>query len=153
MACGHGGEVLRRRREPPGRERPHGSVPLGEKEGEETCHGDGMSARPQDFALPSSFAGRCPGRATPARVFLLLLFLVDIQEATWHLMSATCLSVTREMKEGCNGICTRSDFGHIIAGDWKSKTEDRADCFDSDYLEILWLAVPGSVRPTAASTR
>uniref|UniRef100_A0A8R7QEE5 Uncharacterized protein n=1 Tax=Triticum urartu TaxID=4572 RepID=A0A8R7QEE5_TRIUA len=41
------------------------------------------------------------------RVFLLLLFLVDIQEATWHLMSATCLSVTREMKEGCNGICTR----------------------------------------------
>ena len=41
------------------------------------------------------------------RVFLLLLFLGDIQEATWHLMSATCLSVTREMKEGCNGICTR----------------------------------------------
>uniref|UniRef100_A0A8R7QDH2 Uncharacterized protein n=2 Tax=Triticum urartu TaxID=4572 RepID=A0A8R7QDH2_TRIUA len=87
------------------------------------------------------------------RVFLLLLFLVDIQEATWHLMSATCLSVTREMKEGCNGICTRSDFGHIISGDWKSETEDKADCFDSDYLEILWLAVPGSVRPTAASTR
>ncbi|XBJ15275.1 hypothetical protein VPH35_007197 [Triticum aestivum] len=67
IACGHRGEVLRRRRETPGRERPHGSVPVGEKEGEETGHGDGMSARPQDFALSSSFAGRGPGRATPAR--------------------------------------------------------------------------------------
>ncbi|XP_037430383.1 uncharacterized protein LOC119296076 isoform X2 [Triticum dicoccoides] len=26
---------------------------------------------------------------------------------TSHLMSIGCLSVTREMKEGCNGICTR----------------------------------------------
>uniref|UniRef100_A0A8R7R0L5 Uncharacterized protein n=1 Tax=Triticum urartu TaxID=4572 RepID=A0A8R7R0L5_TRIUA len=43
----------------------------------------------------------------PARVFLLLLFLVDIQEATWHLMSTACLLVTSEMKEGCNGICIR----------------------------------------------
>ncbi|XP_044422372.1 uncharacterized protein [Triticum aestivum] len=44
----------------------------------------------------------------PARVFLLLLFLVDIQEATWHLMSTSCLLVTSEMKEGCNGIWIRS---------------------------------------------
>uniref|UniRef100_A0A8R7Q4I9 Uncharacterized protein n=1 Tax=Triticum urartu TaxID=4572 RepID=A0A8R7Q4I9_TRIUA len=28
-ACGHGGEVLRRRLEPPGRGRPDGSVPVG----------------------------------------------------------------------------------------------------------------------------
>ena len=46
----------------------------------------------------------------PARVFLLLLFLVDIQEATWHLMSTACLLVTSEMKEGCNGICIRHLF-------------------------------------------
>uniref|UniRef100_A0A8R7U7E6 Uncharacterized protein n=2 Tax=Triticum urartu TaxID=4572 RepID=A0A8R7U7E6_TRIUA len=44
------------------------------------------------------------------RVFLLLLFLVDIQEATWHLMSTACLLVTSEMKEGCNGICIRHLF-------------------------------------------
>ncbi|XP_044441299.1 uncharacterized protein [Aegilops tauschii subsp. strangulata] len=46
----------------------------------------------------------------PARVFLLLLFLVDIQEATWHLMSTACFLVTSEMKEGCNGICIRHLF-------------------------------------------
>ncbi|XP_048542360.1 uncharacterized protein LOC125521344 isoform X2 [Triticum urartu] len=34
-----------------------------------------------------------------------------------------------------------------VSGDWKSETDDRAYCFGYEWLEILWLDVPGAVRP------
>ncbi|EMS58387.1 hypothetical protein TRIUR3_26797 [Triticum urartu] len=38
-------------------------------------------------------------------------------------------------------------LAHTVFGDWKSETDDRAYCFGYRWLEILWLDVPGAVRP------
>ncbi|XP_044349591.1 uncharacterized protein [Triticum aestivum] len=34
-----------------------------------------------------------------------------------------------------------------VSVDWKSETEDRAYCFGSEWLGILWIDVPRAVRP------
>ena len=94
-ACGHGGEVLRRRREPPGRERPHGSVPAEEKEGEETGHGDGMrtsmpsqsshtsGARPQGgFCAAVFFRRSVPWKSDTSQVGLSLLSILTYQHCS-----------------------------------------------------------------------